>query len=92
MTTRYSQAARGAAVAAAIVLFGQLVHAQETAYPNRPIRYVLPMPAAGPNDFLARLLAERLSKSMGQPVAVENKPGENSGIGTDHEGRQQAAG
>ncbi|MCC6474818.1 MAG: tripartite tricarboxylate transporter substrate binding protein [Burkholderiales bacterium] len=49
--------------------------AQEPAYPSRRITYLVLAPAAGPNDLLGRLMAERLTRSMGQPVVVENRPG-----------------
>jgi len=66
--------------------------AQDTPYPSRRIQYILPSPAGGPNDFVARLLAERLAKSMGQPVIVENRPGASWTIGTEFVTRQPADG
>ncbi|MCC6472710.1 MAG: tripartite tricarboxylate transporter substrate binding protein [Burkholderiales bacterium] len=66
--------------------------AQEPVYPNRPLRYVVPMPPGGPNDFLGRVVAERLSKSLGQPVVVENRPGADSLVGTEYVVRQAADG
>jgi len=44
-------------------------------YPTKPIRFVVPYPAGGGNDDVARILAPRLSESLGQTVVVENKPG-----------------
>src|SRR6185437_5055809 len=44
-------------------------------YPNRPIRIVLGFSPGGPGDLTARFLADKLSKSLGKPVVVENKPG-----------------
>lgn len=44
-------------------------------FPNKPIRIVVPYPAGGSTDLIARLIAEPMSKSMGQPVIVENRPG-----------------
>ena len=68
------------------------VHAQEAAYPSKRIQYILPVPAAGPNDFIARLLADHLSRSLGQPVVVENRPGASWTIGTEFVARQPADG
>lgn len=50
-------------------------------WPTKPIRFVVPYPAGGGTDFVARLIGERLSKSVGQPVLVENKSGAAGGIG-----------
>ncbi|MGB3067694.1 MAG: tripartite tricarboxylate transporter substrate binding protein [Ottowia sp.] len=56
-------------------------HAQ-SAYPNKPIRLIIPASAGGPSDVVARLVAEGLTKSLGQPVVVENKPGAAQTLGT----------
>jgi tripartite-type tricarboxylate transporter receptor subunit TctC len=52
-------------------------------YPARPIRIVVPYPAGGTSDILARSLGEKLTGSLGQPVVVENKPGANGNLGAD---------
>ncbi|HJP69944.1 MAG TPA: tripartite tricarboxylate transporter substrate binding protein [Sphingomicrobium sp.] len=52
-------------------------------YPSRPIRVVVPYPAGGPTDILARLVGDRLSRSLNQTVVIENKPGASSMIGMD---------
>lgn len=51
------------------------------AYPSKPIRWVVPYPAGGGSDFLARTLGQALSTQVGQPVLIENKPGANTAIG-----------
>lgn len=51
------------------------------AYPTKPIHFVVPYPPAGPLDTVARLVGQRVSESVGQPVVVENKPGAGGNIG-----------
>src|SRR5262249_52469683 len=52
-------------------------------FPNRPIRFVVPWAPAGVTDVIARLIADRLTRQIGQPVVVENKPGATGVIGTE---------
>jgi tripartite-type tricarboxylate transporter receptor subunit TctC len=52
-------------------------------YPTKPIRFVVPYPAGGPLDQVARLLAEKMKDGLGQNVIVENKPGAGGNIGAD---------
>lgn len=56
-------------------------HAQ--AYPNKPIKMIVPFPAGGTTDIVARLVAQRMSESMGQPVTVDNRGGAGGAIGAD---------
>jgi tripartite-type tricarboxylate transporter receptor subunit TctC len=50
-------------------------------YPNRPITVVVPFPAGGPTDTIARIMAERMRVSLGQSVLIENTTGANGSIG-----------
>ena len=57
------------------------------AYPNKPIRLIVPDAPGGSPDILARLLAQKMSESMGQPVVVENKPGAAGMLGAEQAAR-----
>ena len=60
-----------------LVLFiAQLLAFESTqAFPDRPIKLVVPSPAGGPPDIMARLLSDKMGAALGQPVIVENRPG-----------------
>jgi len=55
--------------------------ARAQAYPSRPVTIVVPFPAGGPTDTLARILAEHMRTSLGQPVIIENVSGAGGSIG-----------
>ena len=52
-------------------------------YPTRAIKWIVPYPPAGTTDVLARIMAQRLTETLGQSVVVENKPGAGNNIGTE---------
>jgi len=54
------------------------------AWPDHPIRFIVPFTAGGANDLMGRAAAEGVSKRLGQPVVVENKPGAGAVIGADY--------
>jgi tripartite-type tricarboxylate transporter receptor subunit TctC len=60
---------------------GCIASAHGQAYPSRPVTIIVPFPAGGPNDTLARILAERMRTSLGQTVIVENVTGAGASIG-----------
>jgi tripartite-type tricarboxylate transporter receptor subunit TctC len=90
MTTRFTSPARRKLVATAALSLAAslatLVPAQswaQAAWPNKAVRIVVPYAPGGANDILARVLAEKLTPVLGQPVLVENKPGAGAMVGSD---------
>ena len=69
-----------AGVLAALVI-PMSAHAQD--WPNRPIKLIVQFPPGGTTDIIARTMSEGLSKELGQPVVVENRPGATGAIGSD---------
>ena len=51
-------------------------------YPNKPIRFVVPFAAGGPTDVIARVIANHLKNSLGQPILIENRTGQERGHST----------
>lgn len=66
---------------AALIGIVAVAHAQP--FPSKPISLVVPFPAGGTTDVLARALGQELAKSLGQPVIIENKPGAGATLGAD---------
>ena len=77
-----------AAALFAAVLLAQSAHAQD--YPTRPITLVVPYAAGGGNDVMARIVAEKMSKTLGQQIVIENKGGAG-GLDRDAPGREGRA-
>ena len=66
--------------------------AQAQAFPDRPIRMVIPFPPGGGVDILGRLLGPKLSERLGQPVLVENRVGAGGNLGTEFVARSRPDG
>ena len=69
-------------IATAAALLGPVAHAQSPAWPQRPVRLVVPYGPGSSPDVMARILAERLAPRLGQPVVVENRAGAGGNVGT----------
>src|SRR5262245_56831493 len=77
MTMKLARAALCAALAA---LTG---NALAQAFPNKPIKIVVPFPGGGTTDIVARLVAQRMTETIGQPVVVENRGGAGGQLGAE---------
>ena len=64
-----------------LVFASAFAHAQS--WPARPVKMIVPFPAGGPTDVMTRVLSDKLSQALGQPVVVENRPGAGGSIGAD---------
>ena len=85
-------AARLAAGLGAALLALAVMHPARAAYPDRPIRMVVPFPPGSITDVVARSLGKAMADDLGQPVVVENKPGANGIIGTHDVARSKPDG
>jgi tripartite-type tricarboxylate transporter receptor subunit TctC len=73
---------RGAAATGLLLLLFPVSVAAED-FPSKPIRLIVPFPAGGPNDIIARVIGERMSEIAGQPVVIDNRGGQGGVLGTD---------
>jgi tripartite-type tricarboxylate transporter receptor subunit TctC len=88
MPARSVRRAASTAVAAALLCAALPgARAADAPWPSKPIRLVVPFPAGGGSDNIARLVGKALTESLGQPVIVENKPGAAATIGAQHVAR-----
>jgi tripartite-type tricarboxylate transporter receptor subunit TctC len=73
---------RGAAATGLLLLLFPVSVAAED-FPSKPIRLIVPFPAGGPNDIIARVIGQRMSEIAGQPVVIDNRGGQGGVLGTD---------
>ncbi|MFZ5691132.1 MAG: Bug family tripartite tricarboxylate transporter substrate binding protein [Pseudomonadota bacterium] len=66
---------------AALAAFTLPSHAQD--FPTKPIKLIVPFPAGGPNDIIARVVGAKMSELLGQPVVIDNRSGAGGVLGTD---------
>jgi tripartite-type tricarboxylate transporter receptor subunit TctC len=93
--TGFKRAVLGVGFAALVVIAAQPARAQGDAaanFPNRPIRLIVGFAAGGGNDLFARLVGQKLSDNIGQPVIIENKPGAGGRIAVEYVKNQPADG
>ena len=70
-------------VVAVLLAASTVATAAEQPYPNKTIRMIVPFPAGGPTDIVARTVAQKMTDSMGQAVVIDNRGGSGGNIGTD---------
>lgn len=87
---------RAVCVAAAALVTGSLstmaLAANVEAYPNQPIKLIVPFPPGGPTDTAARILGQHMGTTLGKPMVVENRAGASGMVGTDVAAKSQADG
>lgn len=76
---------------AALALFTASAQTPD-AYPSKPLRIVVPFPPGGSIDMVARMIGQKLSEELKQPVIVDNRPGASGNIGMDHVAKSAADG
>jgi tripartite-type tricarboxylate transporter receptor subunit TctC len=79
-------------ILAGIALCPAVSFGQASALPNKPVRIIVPNAAAGPNDLVGRIVAPKLSATLGQNVIVENRPSANGVVGAEYVARAVADG
>ncbi len=82
----------GTMAALALAAMPALALTKAPGYPGKPIRIVVPFPAGGTSDVLARLIGQKMSENLGQPVIIDNRAGNAGNLGADHVAKSPADG
>jgi tripartite-type tricarboxylate transporter receptor subunit TctC len=75
--------AAAAFMTALLTTLASMAASAQTNYPERPIHIIVPFPAGGPSDVMARLIGDKMSADFGQGVVIDNRPGANTVIGAE---------
>ena len=81
-----------ALAACAVAAFSPIGNEARAAYPDKPIRLIVPFPPGGPSDVLARVIGQKLNAALSQPVLVENKPGAGTNLAAEFVAKSAADG
>lgn len=73
----------GALAAMVAIAPGAMAQSAAAGYPNKPVRFVVPFPAASATDVVARTVGQKLGEKWGQPVVIDNKPGAGGNLGSE---------
>jgi tripartite-type tricarboxylate transporter receptor subunit TctC len=66
-----------------VAFAGGIAQAQQTGYPNKAVRFIVPFPAGGPTDVLGRVIGQKLAEQLGQPVVLDNRSGAGGNLGIE---------
>ena len=81
-----------AAIPAAMAQTPNMATPSESVWPNKPVRFIVPFPAATATDLIARTIGQKLGDKWGQPVVIDNRPGAAGNLGTDVAAKSAADG
>ena len=83
LLSRQSRSVWALALATLFLLAAPMAAQAQAAYPDKPIKFVVPYPPGGGTDVVARIVQQRLQAALGQPIVIDNKGGAGGSLGTD---------